>query len=161
QWAQTGKLAAPGNTYFQPGEQSAGKETAKDAKKVTAGPTTPPDTKPRPGDNTVAQGQPKADPAKPEQPEAPAVTQRKVIRSGEIEFEIDVFDTAVDKVTKIATEERGFIATVNSEKLANGKVRGSIVVRVPPDRLDTLILKLRALGDLKNQRIGSQDVTKH
>ena len=35
-----------------------------------------------------------------------------------------------------------------------------MVVRVPPERLDTLILKLRALGELKSQRIGSQDVTK-
>lgn len=85
---------------------------------------------------------------------------RKIIRSGEVEFEIESFDTTVAVIQKIAGEERGFIATVNSEKLANGKVRGSVVVRVPPDSLDTLLLKLRALGDLKSQRIGSQDVTK-
>src|SRR5207244_13268012 len=58
-------------------------------------------------------------------------------------------------------EEQGFVATGNSEKRQNGKVRGTVVVRVPPDRLDTLLLKLRALGDLKSQRIGSEDVTKH
>jgi len=58
----------------------------------------------------------------------------------------------------------GFIATVNSDKLANGKVRGSVVVRVPPENLDQLILDLRTnlgkTGELKNQRIGSQDITK-
>jgi hypothetical protein len=96
---------------------------------------------------------------KPDQ--APAVMLRKIIRSGEMEFEVDSFDTSVERITKIATEEKGFVATVSSEKLPNGKMCGSVVVRVPPDRLDTLLLKLRALGDLKNQRIGSEDVTKH
>lgn len=85
---------------------------------------------------------------------------RKIIRSGEVEFEVEGFDSSVAKIQQIAGEEGGFIATVNSEKLANGKVRGSVVVRVAPDRLDTLLLKLRAMGDLKSQRIGSQDVTK-
>jgi glycine cleavage system regulatory protein len=54
--------------------------------------------------------------------------------------------------------------TVNSEKLANGKVRGAVVVRVPPEHLDTLVLDLRKDlgkgGELKGLRIGSQDITK-
>jgi hypothetical protein len=89
-----------------------------------------------------------------------AATQRKVIRSGEMEFEVDSFDSSVEQITKITTEEDGFIATVDSEQLPNGKMRGSVVVRVLPERLDTLVLKLRALGELKSQKIGSQDVTK-
>jgi hypothetical protein len=93
--------------------------------------------------------------------EAAPEPSRKIIRSGEMEFEIDSFDSSVATLTKISIEEKGFVATVNSEKLQNGKVRGTVVVRVPPDRLDTLLLKLRALGDLKSQRIGSEDVTKH
>src|SRR5262249_5628881 len=43
-------------------------------------------------------------------------------------------------------------------------VRGTIVVRVPPERLDGLVLDLRKelgkAGELKSQRIGSQDITK-
>jgi hypothetical protein len=89
-----------------------------------------------------------------------------VIRTGEIEFEIDSFDAAVATVSRLvgAIKEGGYIATVNSEKLANGKVRGSVVVRVPPARLDALVLDLRnalgKAGELKTQRIGSQDITK-
>lgn len=99
--------------------------------------------------------------AEPEfQGQKPAVTQRKIIRSGDMKFEVDSFDSAVEKITSITTEEGGFIATVDSEQLANGKMQGNVVVRVPPDRLDTLVLKLRALGELKSQKIGSQDVTK-
>ncbi len=86
---------------------------------------------------------------------------RKIIRSGELEFEIDSFESSVAVLTKVTVEEQGFVATVNSEKLPNGKVRGTVVLRVPPERLDTLLLKLRALGELKSQKIGSEDVTKH
>lgn len=102
---------------------------------------------------------------KPAAPEATA-TARKVIRTGDIEFEIESFDAAAASVTKIVTGIKGaFIATVNSEKLPNGKVRGSMVVRVPPEALDSLVLDLRRDlgkgGELKGLRVASQDVTKH
>jgi anti-sigma factor RsiW len=110
--------------------------------------------------------------AKPTTPPAgapstpPAAGPRKIIiRSGELEFEIESFDGSVAAVTKLVTAiPGGFIATVNSEKLPNGKVQGSIVVRLPPEHLDTLVLDLRRElakgGELKGQRIGSQDITK-
>jgi glycine cleavage system regulatory protein len=91
---------------------------------------------------------------------APVVNQRKVIRNGEIEFEVDSFDSAFMTVSKVVVEEGGFIATTSSQKLDNGKVKGAVVVRVPPDRLDTLVLKLRALGELKRQNLTAQDVSK-
>ena len=96
----------------------------------------------------------------------PAANSRKiVIRSGEVTFEVDSFDAAVATVTRlVAGIKDGFVATVNSEKLANGKVRGTVVVRVPPERLDGLVLDLRKdlgkTGELRSQRIGSQDITK-
>src|SRR5205807_4780435 len=98
----------------------------------------------------------------PQTQTAPAtqVIQHKVIRNGDIEFEVDSFDSATLTVTKIVIEEGGYIATTNSEKLTNGKVKGTLVVRIPPDHLDTLVLKLRALGDLKRQNLTAQDVTK-
>ena len=103
-------------------------------------------------------------PPKPADPAPPAIA-RKVIRSGEIEFEVDSFDSAVAAVTKlVAAINGGFVATVNSEKLPNGKVKGSVVVRVPPEALDGLVLDLRRdlgkAGELKGQKIGSQDITK-
>lgn len=97
---------------------------------------------------------------KPATQEEPPAVQRKIIRSGEMEFEVESFDVALMQVAKIAGERSGFIATTSSEKLPNGKVRGSVVVRVPPEHLDLLILNLRALGDLKSSRIAAQDITK-
>jgi hypothetical protein len=101
----------------------------------------------------------------PQETPPPAAPRKIIIRSGEIEFEIESFDSAVATITKlIGANTGGFIATVNSEKLPNGKVRGSVVVRIPPDRLDGFVLDLRKElgkgGELKGQRIGSQDITK-
>jgi hypothetical protein len=108
---------------------------------------------------TNATGQP-ADPA----PQANA-NRKVILRSGEIEFEIESFDSAVAAVTKLVVGIEGaFVSTVNSDKLPNGKVKGAVVLRVPPDKLDGLVLDLRKElgkgGELKGQRIGSQDVTK-
>ncbi len=105
---------------------------------------------------------PKPPASAPPEPAAP----RKVIRSGDIEFEVESFDGAAATVTKlVAAVKGGYVATVNSDKLPNGKVRGSLVVRVPPEALDTLVLDLRKelgkAGELKGLRVGSQDVTKH
>jgi hypothetical protein len=98
----------------------------------------------------------------PENPSAHnnAVSMRKVIRNGEMEFEVESFDNAFLAISKITAEEGGFVATTNSQKLTNGKVKGEIVVRVTPEHLDVLVLKLRALGDLKRQNLVAQDITK-
>jgi hypothetical protein len=102
---------------------------------------------------------PAADPAA-----APAAG-RVIIRSGEMEFEVNSFGVAEAHVIRLVSAVKGaFVATVNSEKLANGKVRGSITVRTPPEHLDKLVLDLRQelskAGDLKGMKVGSQDITK-
>ena len=93
-------------------------------------------------------------------PAAQQQMQRKIIRNGQMEFEVDSFDSSAMQISKIVTEEGGFLSSTDSEKLSNGKVKGTITLRVPPDHLDTLVLKLRGLGDLKNQKIAAQDITK-
>ena len=99
------------------------------------------------------------------EPPAPEKTGRMIIRTGEMEFETDSFDNAVETITKLITGTKGgFIATVNSDKLANGKTRGSVIVRMSPTLLDKFIYDLRRelakTSELKNQRLGSLDVTK-
>jgi hypothetical protein len=66
----------------------------------------------------------------------------------------------VQKITAFAKEEHGYVATTNSEKQANGKLRGQVVVKVLPENLDRFLQKIRGLGELKNQALGTEDVTK-
>ncbi len=91
---------------------------------------------------------------------ASALANRKLIRNATVELEIVSFDDAVQKITAFANEERGYVATTNSEKQANGKLRGEVVVKVLPENLDRLLQKIRGLGELKNQTLGTEDVTK-
>src|SRR6266513_167645 len=91
---------------------------------------------------------------------APALANRKLIRNAIVELEIVSFDNAVQKITAFANEEHGYVATTDSEKQANGKRRGQVVVKVLPESLDRFLQKIRSLGELKNQTLGTEDVTK-
>lgn len=85
---------------------------------------------------------------------------RKLIRNAQVELEVVRFDEAVQKITALVTRDRGYIATSSSEKQQNGKLRGTVVVKVLPETLDAFLLKLRDLGEVKNQTLGTDDVTK-
>ena len=98
--------------------------------------------------------------AKPAETPAPEVANRKLIRNATVELEIVSFDDAVQKITAFANEERGYVAITESQKQANGKLRGQVVVKVLPENLDRFLHKVRGLGELKNQTLGTEDVTK-
>ena len=85
---------------------------------------------------------------------------RKLVRNAQVELEVIKFDEAVQKITAFVTEMRGYVATSSSEKQANGKLRGEVVVKVLPETFDAFLLKLRGLGEVKNQTLGTEDVTK-
>jgi len=97
---------------------------------------------------------------KPAETPVPEVANRKLIRNATVELEIVSFDDAVQKITAFANEDRGYVATTSSEKQANGKLKGEIVVKVLPENLDRFLQKIRGLGELKNQTLGTEDVTK-
>lgn len=126
----------------------------------------PSDPKPDPSNPNpkVPPADPKNEPPKNPDPN-PEPLRRIILRSGDMEFEIESFDAATATVTKLVLGIKGaFVATVNSDKLPNGKVKGSITLRVPPDQLDGLVLDLRRElgkgGELKGVKLASQDVTK-
>jgi anti-sigma factor RsiW/predicted double-glycine peptidase len=97
---------------------------------------------------------------KPGETPAPEVANRKLIRNATVELEVVSFDDAVQKITALANEERGYVATTNSDKQANGKLRGQVIVKLLPENLDHFLQKVRGLGELKNQTLGTEDVTK-
>jgi anti-sigma factor RsiW len=97
---------------------------------------------------------------RPTEAPAPELANRKLIRNANVELEIISFDDAVQKITGFANEERGYVATTSSEKQANGKLRGQVIVKVLPANLDRFLQKIRGLGELKNQTLGTEDVTK-
>jgi hypothetical protein len=130
------------------------------------------DSQPKPDEKPEPKPDPKSDPVpnpKPVDPKIPDPNpeplRRIIIRSGDIEFEIESFDAATATITKLVLGIKGaFVADIKSDKLTNGKVKGFITVRVPPEHLDGLVLDLRRElgkgGELKGIKLSSQDVTK-
>src|SRR5207302_6790724 len=96
----------------------------------------------------------------PAETPAAATANRKLIRNATVDLEIVSFDTAVQKITASANQERGYVVTTSSQKQANGKLRGEVVVKVLPENLDRFLQKIRGLGELRNQTLGTEDVTK-
>ena len=94
------------------------------------------------------------------EPATPLDANRKLVRNAQVDIEAAKFDDAVEKITAFAAEDKGYIATSSSERQANGKLRGHIVVKVLPDQLDAFLQKLRGIGEIKNQTLGTEDVTK-
>ena len=76
---------------------------------------------------------------KPAETPAPELANRKLIRNATVELEIVSFDDAVQKITAFAKEDRGYVATTESQKQANGKLRGEVVVKVVPESLDQFL----------------------
>jgi anti-sigma factor RsiW len=89
-----------------------------------------------------------------------ALANRKLIRNATLDLEIVNFDQTVEKVTAVTNEEKGYVATTSSEKQENGKLKGKIVVKVLPENLDHFLQKIRGLGQLKNQTLETEDVSK-
>lgn len=85
---------------------------------------------------------------------------RKIIKNSTLDYEVDSYDDAYKTIHDIVTKEGGFIASSSRQKLANGKIRGYIVVRVPSGKFSLTIQAMAGLGELKNQAVTSQDVTK-
>ncbi len=89
-----------------------------------------------------------------------SVDNRKLVRNAKVDLEVKRFDEALQNITALASEGRGYVATTSSEKQENGKLRGEIIVKVLPENLDDFLIRLRKLGDLKNQMLSTEDVTK-
>ncbi len=85
---------------------------------------------------------------------------RKLIRNASLELEILNFGAAVEKLIRIARDENGFVATSRSERRPNGRMRGEVVLKVDYQHLDSALMKLRAVGDVKSQELTTEDVTK-
>src|SRR5438128_10817812 len=100
--------------------------------------------------------------AKPSATPAPNGTtnNRKLVRNANVDLQVKSFDEALQRISALASEGRGYVATSSSQKQENGKLRGEVVAKILPENLDDFLAKLRKLGDLKNQTLATEDVTK-
>ena len=93
---------------------------------------------------------------------APATPEptRKLVRNGSLDLEVKNFQATVDALTALVNAGGGYVDSSNSQLGGNGKRQGTVVVKVLPEKLDAFLLKLRDLGEIKNQSVSTEDVTK-
>ncbi|MFN3484893.1 MAG: DUF4349 domain-containing protein, partial [Planctomycetota bacterium] len=94
------------------------------------------------------------------QAEPPRTDLRKIIRNANLHLEVESYDAAYARLSEIAQAEKGFVAGADTERLPNGKMRAKVTVRVPPERFEAALARLRELGTVRRQSITTQDVTK-
>ena len=92
--------------------------------------------------------------------ETSALDTRKLIRNAQLDLEVKSFQAAMDQITVLTKAAGGYVDTSNSQKGGNGKLQGTVVVKVLPQNLDAFLLKLRDLGQVNNQSVSTDDVTK-
>jgi hypothetical protein len=85
---------------------------------------------------------------------------RKLIRDAQLDLEVKSYQKTVDAITELGRGAGGYLDSSNSQRGGNGKLQGTVVVKVLPENLDSVLLKLRELGEVKNQSVSTQDVTK-
>ena len=84
--------------------------------------------------------------------------ERDVVRTAEVTMTVDDVADASAAAVRIAEHEGGFQASSTLD-LAAAEPTGSVVLRVPAPSFDTVLRALGGLGDVADQRTGSQDVT--
>jgi anti-sigma factor RsiW len=89
-----------------------------------------------------------------------AAPTRKLVRNASLNLEVKNFQATVDALTAMVNAGGGYVDSSNSQLGGNGKRQGTVVVKVLPEKLDAFLLKLRDLGEIKNQSVSTEDVTK-
>lgn len=139
-------------------DESAGGGSAADSAVVgaTEGAAAPADaaTPDRSGAGAGADG----DVALAAAPGAPA--EARIIRTGDLELEVGRgrFEAVTTRLGTIATAAGGFVSASETSALDDAP-RGTLTLRVPADRFDTVVGQVGEEGDVQAVNTGSQDVS--
>lgn len=93
-------------------------------------------------------------------PLAAMAAARKLIRSAQLTVEVPRYAEAARAVARIAEEHGGYVADSRASRNEQDKQRGTISIRVPAERFAPAFEALKALGRVRTESVGTQDVTK-
>ena len=82
-----------------------------------------------------------------------------IVRTGNIEMEIEDYDKSSAEVQTVAQRHGGIITDSQMQKYGDDMRVGWITMRVPTDKFQQCFDDLKALGDVKVQSVSSEDVT--
>ncbi|SDT91650.1 protein of unknown function [Verrucomicrobium sp. GAS474] len=85
---------------------------------------------------------------------------RKIIRRSHVEMETAAFAPALAGIDAAAKAAGGLIDTQSQARGANGKISGTLVVKVLPENLDAFLDRIAALGEVKSRTTDADDISK-
>lgn len=89
---------------------------------------------------------------------SPLPMERKIIRTGDLRFEVDDLDVARNSVLQRVKDKGGYVE--GDERGDYGRSLSiTLRVRIPTDRFDAFVQEMQGLGKLENQNISATDVT--
>lgn len=86
--------------------------------------------------------------------------ERKIATNGQVEVEVESYEATYKKILDLVMQVKGYVQAATTARLPNGKIRGSIVVRIPPEKFVEVTDAIATLGTVKNKVVGSKDITK-
>lgn len=94
--------------------------------------------------------------------QAQAPIERKIIRNGELDLEVEKPSDIANKIAGIASSLGGFVVTSESQQIGQNATRMSVVVRVASSKFDQAMKDIRALvgeGKVLREKSSGVDVT--
>jgi hypothetical protein len=111
--------------------------------------------------DSAGQTQPQSDPAIAPVPPVTRVgsVPPKVVRTADIQIEVEGFDNAWSRANAVAGKHGGFVTNSNTEQIKDKLGRGTLTMRVPADKYQAAVDELGKIGTIANQRTGGTDVS--
>jgi hypothetical protein len=89
-----------------------------------------------------------------------AFAAQKLIRTGDLRIGVKDVNSAVTLADSVARVHGGLLADSRLSEDGQGRHQAHLVIRVPSERFATAVADLRRLGDVKNESVNTQDITK-
>ena len=90
---------------------------------------------------------------------ARAAVPRKIIYDARVDLVVDSLSTAEQAVVDLIKEHNGFLAESDQATVTSTQRRATWRVRVPVDHFNAFLAAVCLLGEVKQNHLGSQDVT--
>ncbi len=86
---------------------------------------------------------------------------KRIIKNGFMEIEVEDVKVGMDKVVTIATQNGGDVFNSNINRLKNGSLRGSLMIKVPNHSFEATMKMIRNIeGVLISESVNTSDVTR-
>jgi hypothetical protein len=84
---------------------------------------------------------------------------RKVIRTGKLEVVVATYESARAQIEDVVKASGGYIDSTHVERADSRVSDATIVIRIPADSFESILPKLRQLGDVASETTNAADIT--